>query len=134
MVGLPPLNPEQQKEKDKIYKELNYGGCAPEMSLSNANGDRVGYSRNWDCKHVIDQNSQTDVKADYFKKGNTEKADYITISASGTDAICISPITVTFPASSDTYAFLPGEVAAVCNNHKPEYNYYWSESATSVHF
>ncbi|RYO55956.1 hypothetical protein AA0116_g8774 [Alternaria tenuissima] len=26
MVGLPPLNPEQQKEKDKLYKELSYGG------------------------------------------------------------------------------------------------------------
>jgi hypothetical protein len=134
MVGLPPLNPEQQQEKDKLYKELSYGGCAPEMSLFNANGDRVGYSRNWNCKHVIDQNSLTDVWADYFKKGNTEKAEYITVSASGTDAICISAITVTFPASSDTYAFLPGEVAAVCNNHKPEYNYYWSESATSVQF
>ncbi|CAN9087721.1 unnamed protein product [Alternaria alternata] len=77
MVGLPPLNPEQQKEKDKLYKELSYGGCAPEMSLFNANGDRVGYSRNWNCKHVIDQNSPTDVWADYFKKDDDgEKATH----------------------------------------------------------
>jgi hypothetical protein len=56
MVGLPPLSPEQQAEKDHIYKQLSYGGSAPEISLFNANGDRVGHYRNWNCDKVIDQN------------------------------------------------------------------------------
>jgi hypothetical protein len=134
MVGLPPLNPDQQANKDDIYKQLSYGGCAPEISLFNANGDRVGHYRNWNCEKVIDQNSPTDLWADYLKKGNTEKAEYITVSASGADAICISAVAVTYPTSSDTYAFLPGEVAAVCNEYKPDFNYYWSESETTVQF
>jgi hypothetical protein len=134
LVGLPPLNSNEQKDKDEIYEKLSYGGCAPEVSLFNANGDRVGYSRNWKCKHVIDQNSPTDIWADYIKPGNTEKAEYITVSASGTDAICISAIAVTYPTSSDTYAFLPGEVAAVCNTHNPDYKYSWSPSASSIQF
>jgi hypothetical protein len=46
MVGLPPLNAEQQKEKKKLYNQMSYGGCAPEVSLFNANGDRVGSSGN----------------------------------------------------------------------------------------
>jgi hypothetical protein len=87
MVGLPPLSPEQQAEKDHIYKQLSYGGCAPEISLFNANGDRVGHYRNWNCDKVIDQNSPTDLWADYLKKSNTEKAEYITVAAAGTDAI-----------------------------------------------
>jgi hypothetical protein len=134
MVGLPPLSPKQQAEKDHIYKQLSYGGCAPEISLFNANGDRVGHYRNWNCDKVIDQNSPTDLWADYLKKGNTEKAEYITVAAAGTDAICISAVAVTYPTSSDTYAFLPGEVAAVCNNYKSEFDYYWSESETTVQF
>jgi hypothetical protein len=134
MVGLPPLSPEQQAEKDHIYKQLSYGGSAPEISLFNANGDRVGHYRNWNCDKVIDQNSPTDLWADYRKEGNTEKAEYITVAATGTDAICISAVAVTYPTSSDTYAFLSGEVAAVCNNYKSEFDYYWSESETTVQF
>ncbi|KAI4945665.1 hypothetical protein J4E91_008008 [Alternaria rosae] len=134
LVGLPPLDADEQNKKDEIYKKLSYGGCAPEVSLFNANGDRVGYSKNKKCKQVISQNSPTDIWADYIKPGETEKAEYITVSASGPDAICISAIAVTYPTSSDTYAFLPGEVAAICNTHNPDYKYSWSPSATSIQF
>ncbi|KAI4627654.1 uncharacterized protein J4E87_004218 [Alternaria ethzedia] len=134
LVGLPPLDADEQNKKDEIYEKLSYGGCAPEVSLFNANGDRVGYSKNKKCKQVISQNSPTDIWADYIKPGETEKAEYITVSASGTDAICISAIAVTYPTSSDTYAFLPGEVAAICNTHNPDYKYSWSPSATQIQF
>jgi hypothetical protein len=120
MAGLPQLTQEQQKNqqsREEAYQEMSYGGCAPDVSLFNSNGDRVGYYRNI-CNNDkegdhINQNNIKDLWANYVTKGNTEKAEYITVSASGIDAICISAITVTFPNVGDTYAFLPGEVAAV---------------------
>ncbi|KAH7397368.1 hypothetical protein BKA66DRAFT_566479 [Pyrenochaeta sp. MPI-SDFR-AT-0127] len=134
LVGMPPLSPEQHPDKEKVYAAQSYGGCAPEISLFNPNGDRVGYYMNKDCKNRIHQNNPRDLMADYIKTGGTEVAEYITVAAAGIDAICISAIAVTFPASSDTYAFLPGEVAAICRNHNEKLEYYWSESETSVQF
>ncbi|KAF2475233.1 uncharacterized protein BDR25DRAFT_310656 [Lindgomyces ingoldianus] len=61
-----------------------------------------------------------DLWAEYTKGGNTEKAEYITVSASGTNAICITAVVVTHPSSSDTYAFLPGEVAIGSNGNVQE--------------
>jgi hypothetical protein len=139
MAGLPQLSPEQQQNREQVYKDLSFGGCAPDVSLFNANGDRVGYYRNIGCDtdkegDHINQNNIKDLWANYVIKGNTEKAEYITVSASGIDAICISAVTVTFPNVGDTYAFLPGEVAAVCNNHNPKYDYHWSESEATIQF
>lgn len=140
MAGLPHLSEQQQHNREQAYSELSYGGCAPDVSLFNANGDRVGYYRNVGCDNDkqgdhIDQNNIKELRADYLKKGNTEKAEYMTVSAAGIDAICISAVTVSFPNAGDTYAFLPGEVAAICKDHDPKkYDYHWSESEATVQF
>jgi hypothetical protein len=75
-----------------------------------------------------------EVKAEYLEEGNNEKPEYITVTASGFDAICIAAVTVTHPTSSDTYAFLPGEVGKVCTDWAPDAPYPWSYSAASVQF
>jgi hypothetical protein len=141
MAGLPKLSQEQQQNqqtREQAYQDMSYGGCAPDVSLFNTNGDRVGFYRNI-CNNDkegdhINQNNIKDLWADYTTKGNTEKAEYITVSASGIDAICISAITVSFPNAGDTYAFLPGEVAAVCKDHNPKYDFHWSESEATIQF
>lgn len=140
MAGLPHLSSDQWKDKDKAYSDLSYGGCAPDISLFNPNGDRVGFYRNANCDsnhegNHISQNNPKDLWADYMHRDNNEKAEYMTVSAAGIDAICISAISVTYPSTNDIYAFLPGEVAAVCRDHNPgKYDYYWSESEASVQF
>lgn len=54
-----------------------------------------------------------------WNKNNGETPEYISVSAGGADAICISSITVTSAHTADILALLPGEVASVCNtrNH-----------------
>ncbi|KAF2274415.1 uncharacterized protein EI97DRAFT_444160 [Westerdykella ornata] len=140
MVGLPKLTPEEQGRKEEVYGQLSFGGCAPAIGLFNANGDRIGYYDNDACDDVdegnhVDQNAPKDLMAKYIKPGSTEKTEYITVSAAGIDAICISAITVTFPSSSDIYAFLPGEVAAVCREYDPvKHDYQYSDSEATVQF
>ncbi|KAH7079653.1 hypothetical protein FB567DRAFT_533065 [Paraphoma chrysanthemicola] len=137
MAGLPALNAEQQKNREQAYEELGFGGCAPDISLFNPNGDRIGFYRNVGCNNDkgnhIKQNSPEDLFTDYIQKDNVEKPEYITVSAAGEDAICISAITVT-PPSGEMYAFLPGEMAAVCKEHNPKQDWSWSESAATIQF
>lgn len=134
LVGMPLITEEQFPDKKNIYATQSYGGCAPDISLFNPNGDRVGYYLNDECKNKIDQNNPKDLMAKYIKKGGTEVAEYLTVAAAGIDAICISAIAVTFPASTETYAFLPGEVAAICRDYSDRHEYHWSESATVIQF
>lgn len=134
MAGLPNITVEEHSDRERIYKDRSFGGSAPTISLFNANGDRVGFLRNKGGKNTIKQNQPKDLMIDYIEGGNTEKAEYMTVTAGGNDAICISAIWLTHPASSDSYAFLPGEVAHVCQQHDPEKNYYTSQSSTSIQF
>jgi hypothetical protein len=60
--------------------------------------------------------------------------EYMTLTASGTDAICLVAVTVTHPTSSDMFAFLPGEIASVCSDWDPDNDYNWAYSDTPVYF
>jgi hypothetical protein len=97
--------------------------------------DRLAYYRNEDGKDKIGHGSMKEVHATYLKEGDNQKPEYIIVTASGTDALCIAAITVTHPTSSDTYAFLPGEVGKVCGDLDPTNNdYAWSNSGAVVQF
>ncbi|KAF2184700.1 hypothetical protein K469DRAFT_496934, partial [Zopfia rhizophila CBS 207.26] len=109
-MGIPPITPND--DKDKIYKERSYSGSAPNIALFNMNRDRIGLYRNDNGKKMIGQNSPGDILVDYFKEDSTEKAEYVTVSASGPDAICITSVTVTTPNTDNMWAITPGEVAA----------------------
>jgi len=56
------------------------------------------------------------------------------VTASSSDAICISAIAVKHPTSDVTYAFLPGEMAVECGNWDPDNDYAWSNSDAVIQF
>jgi hypothetical protein len=106
------------------------------VSLFNVNGNRLAYYRNEGGKEQLTQGSTVEVHASYLQKANNEKPEYITVTASGIDAVCLAALIVTHPTSSDTYAFLPGEVGKVCSDFEDDTgNFYpWGYSAASVQF
>jgi hypothetical protein len=85
-------------------------------------------------KDTIGHGSMKELHATYHNAGETQKPEYIIVQSSGIDAICIAAVTVTHPASSDTYAFLPGEVCKTCGDWDPDNDYSWSNSAAVVQF
>ncbi|KAF2675824.1 hypothetical protein K458DRAFT_397586 [Lentithecium fluviatile CBS 122367] len=84
-TGLPVVN--GTDEKEAIYEHMSFGGCTPHISLFNANGDRIAKYTNWNCNSKIDQNVPSDLWADYINGKDLEKAEYITVLASGNDAM-----------------------------------------------
>lgn len=98
------------------------------------NGDRLAYHLNDGGKDTISQGTTKEVQALYHNEGDNQTPEYILVQASGHDAICIAAITVTHPASSDTFAFLPGEVAQVCSDWDNNQDYAWSNSEVAIQF
>jgi hypothetical protein len=104
------------------------------VTLFNVNGNRLAYHLNDGGKDTIGQGSMKELHATYHHDGDNQKPEYIIVQSSGVDAICIAAVTVTHPTSSDTYAFLPGEVGKVCSDWDPAADYSWSNSGAVVQF
>jgi hypothetical protein len=107
---------------------------AATVTLFNVNGNRLAYHLNDGGKDTIGQGSMKELHATYHHDGDNQKPEYIIVQSSGVDAICIAAVTVTHPTSSDTYAFLPGEVGKVCSDWDPAADYSWSNSGAVVQF
>jgi hypothetical protein len=104
------------------------------VTLFNVNGNRLAYKLNDGGKDTIGHGSMKELHATYHIQGDNQKPEYIIVQSSGIDAICIAAVTVTHPTSSDTYAFLPGEVGKVCGDWDPDNDYAWSNSGAVVQF
>lgn len=102
--------------------------------MFNANGDRVAFYENSGGKNKINQGNVGEIQAEFLDDGNYQKPEYIVVSASGTDAICITAITVTHPMSQDTYSFLPGEMAVACDIWDKNIDYPHEESNAQIQF
>lgn len=135
-TALPVIQPEDQGDehrKENIYKEVGYGGDIPNVSLFGPNGDRIGYYNGGG-------KAQTDdvVVVNLNPVGGWKKAspEYISVSASGADAICITGITIIHPTTEIKYSFVPGEIAVICNTliQDDGAKYPVGESATSYKF
>lgn len=138
MAGTPVIPEDQFRNRDKYTEEQSFGGCAPDISFFGPNGDRVAYKRNQGCDRSgngnrIEKGSPKDIMADFIGENNLEKPEYITVSAQGTDAICISAVTIK-PPSGELYAFLPGEMARVCKDHNSAYDWHYSHSEATIQF
>lgn len=68
---------------------LNIGGAVPNVVLFNANRDRIAYHRNEGGKEKMEHNAPHDILVDCFDQGSTQTPEYISITASRPDAVCI---------------------------------------------
>ncbi|KAF3481754.1 uncharacterized protein GIQ15_04513 [Arthroderma uncinatum] len=93
-------------------KSFSPGGNTPNIALFNEKGDRIGF-KSGKGHGNIDEGRFADISVSPIDSKNTELPTYISISASGTDAICISSIAVTPPTNADYFAFL-GDTAKAC--------------------
>ncbi|KAF2449077.1 hypothetical protein P171DRAFT_470657 [Karstenula rhodostoma CBS 690.94] len=128
--------------------EGNMGGAIPNVALFDANGDRLGFSRNLADTRNLNKDNQKSVPegavmnggtaqldVGYLTEGDSGKPEYITVSASGFDAVCIMEVVVKHPFSDDHFAFLPGEVAKQCTaGWEDGDTVYWSEQSTQLTF
>lgn len=138
MAGTPVIPEDQFCNRERYTEEQSFGGCAPDISFFGPNGDRVAYKRNQGCDRKgsgnrIEKGSPKDIMADFIGENNLEKPEYITVSAQGTDAMCISVVTVK-PPSGELYAFLPGEMARVCKDYNSAYDWHYSFSEAQIQF
>ncbi|KAL9106063.1 MAG: hypothetical protein Q9227_008849 [Pyrenula ochraceoflavens] len=133
-VGLPIIKASQWEEKNKIYNDINMMGDAPDIALFGREGARVGVYNNKDAGNDLRQDDEPIIQVPSWDDTNGEDPEYITVSAGGPDAICISDISVTSANTGDVLALLPGEIAAVCNGVNPDYKYPWMYSAHLITF
>lgn len=130
-TGLPQTEGLDEKARKETYSKLSMGGAVPNIVLFNANGDRIAHHRNKGGKKKMEQDAPHDVLADYFTKGSTQTPEYITITASGPDAICITSVTVTPPNTQEMWALVPGEIAAECSGRGKVWPWYYLQAKTA---
>lgn len=134
-VGTPHVDDTSKvKENADNAKKMSFGGDAPNIALFTSNGGRIGtYHSN---KIINDANTAIDLDVMHWdKKGGMGPSAYITVSAGGPDAICISHVTVLDPTGSEgvgDYRFVPGEVAKECNNVGKDYPWFPSDAEMRI--
>ena len=80
------------------------GGSRPRIVLFGTNGNRIGID-DPKTESYIGESQHPDIPVFPLQRGNTETAEYISITASGKDAVCISYIAITVP-NGDYYSFI----------------------------
>jgi hypothetical protein len=131
-VGIPWTDPSQMGSdndaaKQQLYKDLGFGGDAPNIALFDAEGNRIGVYQANGAK--INQEDQPSFPITSFDKSNDAEPDYLTLSTSGTDNICIDHVSVVH--GNAKMAFVPGEIAKVCNNATGK-DYPWYPSGAKM--
>ncbi|KAF2437197.1 hypothetical protein P171DRAFT_478182 [Karstenula rhodostoma CBS 690.94] len=150
MIALAPMVPEWVKKPEgpkmnvKILagspddnSDNTFGGAVPQIALFDVNGERLGYWRNEGGKELLGKGNTADKQVGYIKEKDNRKPEYITLTASGFEGICITSVVVFHPESSDTFAFLPGEIAAQCESVWDEHDgesLLWSNQVTNIQF
>ncbi|KAF2689398.1 hypothetical protein K458DRAFT_484129 [Lentithecium fluviatile CBS 122367] len=130
-VGLESADGDEY-EREEVYKNLNMGGAVPNVVLFNANGDRIAYHRNEGGNEKMEHNAPHDIFAEYFDQGSTQTPEYISVTASGSDAVCITSVSVTPPNTKEMWAFLPGEIAAECAGQGKTWPWFYSQASITV--
>lgn len=88
-VGLEPVHG-TEKEREEQYSAISYGGNTPNIVLFNAHGDRIAWYWNKSGKDRIEHNSHGEIFADWFPNKEGQTPEYMTMSASWDDSICIT--------------------------------------------
>ncbi|KAF1984884.1 hypothetical protein K402DRAFT_455480 [Aulographum hederae CBS 113979] len=128
-TGLPVV--QANEDKNEMYDEYSFGGSTPNVALFGANGDRIGNSYNGRVnENKIEHESSRKIQVESWNKNNAATPEYMTISASSADTVCITHVVVTSAQTEETYAIVPGMVAQECN--KVGKNYPWYPSSRSV--
>ncbi|KAL9112606.1 MAG: hypothetical protein Q9227_003177 [Pyrenula ochraceoflavens] len=126
---------DDHKHKNKIFSQKSYGGTAPNIALFTNDGDRIGTSKG--KRNIGDGNVMSvDVMHWNGQSGNPGAA-YMTVSAATSgDAICISHMSVLDPTDGEgvgDFRFVPGEIAATCNNTTgTDYSWYYSDAPMEI--
>ena len=131
-TGLEHTPGQNEQQREDSYGKMSMGGAVPNVVLFNANGDRIAYHRNDGGKERMDHNTPHDIMVDYFKPGSTETPEYITVSASGPDALCITSVTVTPPNTQEMWAFVPGEIAGECTALGRNWPWFYSDASVQI--
>ncbi|KAL9616774.1 MAG: hypothetical protein Q9160_008399 [Pyrenula sp. 1 TL-2023] len=92
------------------------GGPEPNIAMFNGNGDRLGFLSGVGSSTIGD-GQYHDIKVSHIDSSNNQVAEYISVSASGTGALCIAYLGITL-ANGDTYAWY-GDTGQQCG--KPWY-------------
>lgn len=70
------------------------GGDMPNVALFDSNGQRIGF-KNGEKHGKVKSGQGYDITVEPFESDNRKDPEYVTISASSSDAICIAAVTVT---------------------------------------
>ncbi|KAL9625291.1 MAG: hypothetical protein Q9160_000693 [Pyrenula sp. 1 TL-2023] len=92
------------------------GGFVPNIALFDPNGGRLGFMSGFGAGKVGDGKYQ-DIKIPHIDPHNNRPAEYMSLSSSGTDAICIAYLGITWADGSNFKFF--GDTGQQCN--KPWY-------------
>jgi hypothetical protein len=130
-TGLPTTEGMDENARKEEYEKVSMGGHIPNVVLFNAAGDRIAYYQNANNKKM-GHNAPTDIYADYFDSENTQTPEYITITASADDAVCITSVTVTPPNTQEMWAMVPGEVASECNKRGKTWQWAYSDASVQI--
>lgn len=81
-----------------VFKERvktdTISGDMPNVALFDANGRRIGF-KNGEKHGKVKSGQGYDITVEPFESDNRKDPEYVTISASRSDAICIAAVTVT---------------------------------------
>lgn len=94
-------------------KDISPGGNVPSIAVFDGNGGRLGFM-NGKRHGKIEDGSYKDVTVNHIDKHKNGPAEYVSISSSGTDALCIAALTFTM-ADTSTYTFF-GDVGKACGS------------------
>jgi hypothetical protein len=148
-VGLEGVGGNEQQRED-AYSAISYGGNTPNFVLFNALGDRIAWYWNRSGEKRIEHNAHGEIFADYFPGKEGQTPEYLTMSASWDDAICITHgelrvfsllwdyantfilpvVQVTKGNSGESWGFVPGEIASECEGHGKDW--LWCISKASL--
>ncbi|EAS27679.1 uncharacterized protein CIMG_10284 [Coccidioides immitis RS] len=93
------------------HDEASTGGDMPSIALFDGNGERIGFKSG--SRHgKIPDGRYEDISITPIDRKNNRPAEYISLSASSPDALCVAYIAVTHP-SKEYWAFT-GDNAAMC--------------------
>lgn len=108
-LGLPRYN-------DKIH---NIDGDLPAVAVFNSNGERIGFTLGGE--HHIKEDSDTkvigDIQVMHIDQKKNSFAEYISVSHGGTDAVCISSISITMASDNEAKYSLLSDIPILLGAH-----------------
>lgn len=132
-VGAGQPHVDKVQDKADVYKSQSFGGKEPNLALFTNDGGRIGTHT---AKGNIKDGAVSALDVMHWDgKHGMPGASYLTVSAGGTDALCIAHVSVKDPTDAEgvgDYRFVPGEIAKQCNSVGKDYPWFPSDAMMEI--